>query len=88
MKQFKPYTYVLRIITTENSSKGIAQEYGYLCFLYGEMSADWHLHKQILTTHQEPDGTEIPVDIFQIELDDGNCFEVCIEISSFYGVDL
>lgn len=88
MKRFKPYTDVLRIITTENSSKGVAQEYGYLCFLYGELGADWHLHKQILATHQEPDETEIPVDIFQIELDDGKSFEVCIDISSFYCHDL
>lgn len=88
MKQFKPYTEVLRIITTENSSKGIAQEYGYLCFLYGELGEDWHLRKQVLSTHRATDGTEIPVDIFYIELDDGRCFEVCMDISSYYGSDL
>ena len=88
MKQFKPYTEVLRIITTQNSSKGIAQEYGYLCFLYGELGEDWHLRRQILSTHKDPDGSEIPVDIFHIELDDGQCFQVCIDISSYYGIDL
>ena len=88
MKQFKPYTEVLRIIATQNSSKGIAQEYGYLCFLYGELGEDWHLRRQILSTHKDPDGSEIPIDIFHIEQDDGQCFEVCIDISSYYGLDI
>lgn len=88
MKNFTPYTEVLRIISTSNSSKGIAQEYGYLCFQFGELGEDWRLHKQRLSTHQEPDGTRIPVDIFQIELDDGSFIEICIDISSFYGLDL
>lgn len=88
MANFKPYTEVLRIITTQNSSKGIAQEYGYLCFMFGELGEDWHLRKQILSKHQEPDGTTIPVDIFQIELDNGKRFEVCMDISSYYGLDL
>jgi|GEM_PF-6136597 len=88
MRKFEPYREVLRIIKTEDSSKAIAQEYGYLCFLYGEMGEDWRLYKQILSTHEEPDGTQIPVDIFQIELDDGRLIEVCIDITSFYGNDL
>lgn len=87
MTKFKPYTEVLRV-TTQNSSKGIAQEYGYLCFQYGEMGEDWHLRKQILSRHKDPSGSEIPVDIFQIELDDGRCFEICMDISSYYCSDL
>lgn len=88
MADFKAYTEVLTVINSQNPSKAIAQEYGYLCFLYGELGEDWHLQKQILSTHKHPDGSEVPVDIFQIELDDGSRFEVCIDISSFYGADL
>lgn len=88
MSAFKAYTEGLTIINSKDSSKAIAQEYGYLCFLYGELGEDWHLRKQILSTHTRQDGSEIPVDIFQIELDDGKCVEVCIDISSFYGADL
>ena len=87
MSEYKPYTKILRVIKTTNSDKAIAQEYGLLSFLFGELNEDWFLHKQKMTYHEEPNGVSTPVDVFQIRLDNGSCFEICIDISSYYGKD-
>lgn len=84
MQDLAPYLSILRTIKTKDPSKAIAQEYGYLTYLYGERGEDWKLRKQILTTHREPDGSITPVDVFQIVLADGKEVEVWIDISSFY----
>jgi hypothetical protein len=84
MEDLAPYLSILRTIKSKDPSKAIAQEYGYLTYLYGERGEDWKLRKQILTTHTEPDGSITPVDVFQIVLADGKEVEVWIDISSFY----
>lgn len=84
MEDVKPYMSILRTIKTKDPSKAIAQEYGYLTYLYGERGKDWKLRRQILTTYTEQDGSKTPVDVFQIILADGNEVEVMIDITSFY----
>lgn len=84
MEDVKPYMSILRTIKTKDPSKAIAQEYGYLTYLYGELGEDWKLRRQILTTYTEQDGSKTPVDVFQIILADGKEVEVMIDISSFY----
>lgn len=84
MEDVKPYMSILRTIKTKDPSKAIAQEYGYLTYLYGERGEDWKLRRQILTTYTEQDGSKTPVDVFQIILADGKEVEVMIDISSFY----
>ena len=78
------YTSILRTINTSDTSKGIAQEYGYLSYRYGERGIDWKLKTQLLIMQQELNGSVTPVDVFQIELADGTKDEVWIDISSFY----
>ena len=45
------YTSILRTIKTSDPSKGIAQEYGYLSYRYGERGIDWKLKKHLLIMH-------------------------------------
>ena len=78
------YTSILRTIKTSDPSKGIAQEYGYLSYRYGERGIDWKVKKQMLVIHQELNGSVTPVDVFQIQQADGTKDEVWIDISSFY----
>lgn len=84
MEDLAPYLSILRTIKSKDPSKAIAQEYGYLTYLYGERGIDWKLKRQILTTHKELDGSLTPVDVFQIVLADGTKKELWIDISSFY----
>lgn len=75
---------ILRSIKSTDPSKGIAQEYGYLKYMYGERGIDWHLKKQILTEYREQDGSKTPVDVFQLTLHNGEEVEVWVDISSFF----
>ncbi len=84
MQNYEQYLSILRTIKTSNPSKGVAQEYGYLAYKYGERNVDWRLKRQMLINHEELDGSITPVDVFQIVLDDGKEVEIYIDISSFY----
>ena len=84
MQNYEQYLSILRTIKTSNPSKGVAQEYGYLTYKYGERNVDWRLKRQMLIKHEELDGSITPVDVFQIVLDDGKEVEIYIDISSFY----